>query len=641
MWLPHGPVVTQQPLASPPPSDHSEKPAPVQATTTNETLTLEVQEKTVQVSKNLIDTFESSISNSEDSTNYSEKSKSDSRSDSEKCEEVSDLSYSRSSHISAIEKERHITDKFNGILYHVIPTYNQIAVMFSTKGLYSQFIVSLEKELHSKSPNKEKPRYETHLNGQKCIISCDQSESSIAVTGPGRSLWRETTFLRVSLRLFNYFASDNIEEISNEHDRQGLTSTPADQLRHKTQTNILMSPIPMFEPTQNVNYEELNKQVNTLSEVVKTLQGQINKIQDFMSELSKKVDNKQQCKDSTKASEQEESAILLQGTEVGAETMRNLFEEKEPPVFPGTSSYSAAAALNIENNQNKAVDQQQTNTNRTRSKNSQNGQFKPVNKASDKPIKPVISRRPTASKTLLIGDSILSGINKKGLNKNVECHSISGATVDTLIDKIQIYDLKCFDNIVIYVAGNDCADMNSDWDFEIIEEKYDQLLNQIRDKNADINLYLCSLCPRVDTLVKDVNDMIKRQCEDHQGTLIDVHKAFYNKRNQLKVHFYQPRDNIHLAASGTRGLLGAINSYIDIVENFKTSALNGGSSQYQSYQQGKKQYRLNQPSNDNNVERCFKCGLTNHKTHQCFHKKQVQCFLCKFYGHKDSICWNQ
>ena len=126
----------------------------------------------------------------------------------------------------------------------------------------------------------------------------------------------------------------------------------------------------------------------------------------------------------------------------------------------------------------------------------------------------------------------------------------------TLVDKIQIYDLKCFDNIVIYVAGNDCADMNSDWDFEIIEEKYDQLLNQIRDKNADINLYLCSLCPRVDTLVKDVNDMIKRQCEDHQGTLIDVHKAFYNKRNQLKVHFYQPRDNIHLAASGTSGERG-------------------------------------------------------------------------------------
>ena len=45
----------------------------------------------------------------------------------------------------------------------------------------------------------------------------------------------------------------------------------------------------MFKPIQNVNYEELNRQVNTLSDVVKTLQGQISKIQDFMSELNKQL----------------------------------------------------------------------------------------------------------------------------------------------------------------------------------------------------------------------------------------------------------------------------------------------------------------------------------------------------------------
>ena len=273
----------------------------------------------------------------------------------------------------------------------------------------------------------------------------------------------------------------------------------------------------------------------------------------------------------------------------------------------------------------------QKETNKTR-----NGHKKP-----DKPIQPIINPRPTASKTLLIGDSILSGINKKGLNKNVECHSISGATIETIIDKIQIYDLNCFDNIIIYVAGNDCANKNSEWDYEIIEEKYDQLINHIRNKNAGINLYLCGLCPRVDTLVKDVNEMIKRLCEHHQGTFVDVHKAFYNKRSQLKVHFYQPRDNIHLAASGTRALLGAINSHIDIVVNFKTCAHNLGASQYKYTRRGNKQDGLNLDYNDKNAERCFKCGLTNHKTHQCFHKNQVQCFSCKFYGHKDTICWNQ
>ena len=92
----------------------------------------------------------------------------------------------------------------------------------------------------------------------------------------------------------------------------------------------------MFKPIQNVNYEESNRQVNTLSDVVKTLQGQISKIQDFMSELNKKVDNKNQCKDSTKATEQEKSVIMIPDTDVGAELMYNLFKKNEPPVFPGT-----------------------------------------------------------------------------------------------------------------------------------------------------------------------------------------------------------------------------------------------------------------------------------------------------------------
>ena len=170
-----------------------------------------------------------------------------------------------------------------------------------------------------------------------------------------------------------------------------------------------------------------------------------------MNELCKKVDNIQQGKDSTETSEQEESVIMLsENTEVGAE---NLFNEKELLVFPGTFSYSAAAATNVENHQNKGeVDKYKS---RNGSKNFQNHQSQPVNKSTDKPIKTIISRRPTASETLLIDDFVLSGIHKKGLNKNVECHLISGATAEILMDKIQTFDLKCFEsfeNIIIYFA---------------------------------------------------------------------------------------------------------------------------------------------------------------------------------------------
>ena len=46
---------------------------------------------------------------------------------------------------------------------------------------------------------------------------------------------------------------------------------------------------------------------------------------------------------------------MIPDTEVGAESMYNLFNEKEPPVFPGTFSYNAAAASNSEHNQIKTV----------------------------------------------------------------------------------------------------------------------------------------------------------------------------------------------------------------------------------------------------------------------------------------------
>ena len=65
-----------------------------------------------------------------------------------------------------------------------------------------------------------------------------------------------------------------------------------------------------------------------------------------------------------------------------------------------------------------------------------------------------------------------------------------------------------------------------------------------RDRSEESKIYLCSICPCGDTSVDDVNDMIKRQCDFHEGMFINLNNAFYNKRHQLKSHFYS-QDNIH------------------------------------------------------------------------------------------------
>lgn len=67
------------------------------------------------------------------------------------------------------------------------------------------------------------------------------------------------------------------------------------------------------------------------------------------------------------------------------------------------------------------------------------------------------NRQSQQSKTLIIGDSIIKGFNERGLKKNVLCNGISGASVDNVVDQIQLYDLQNFSTIIVNVGGNDLA----------------------------------------------------------------------------------------------------------------------------------------------------------------------------------------
>ena len=62
---------------------------------------------------------------------------------------------------------------------------------------------------------------------------------------------------------------------------------------------------------------------------------------------------------------------------------------------------------------------------------------------------PRIQRR-EASKILIMGDSILDRINKKGDKNKVEVLHYPGAKIDTVCDKIKLFDLAKFMHVVLY-----------------------------------------------------------------------------------------------------------------------------------------------------------------------------------------------
>ena len=112
------------------------------------------------------------------------------------------------------------------------------------------------------------------------------------------------------------------------------------------------------------------------------------------------------------------------------------------------------------------------------------------NKQNDKHEKNVKNKQSDIpdhnARTLIIGDSIISGINKKRLMSGVECQPVPGATVDSVFDKLQIFYLTKFDNLVVYVGGNDSSRQS---DIEHFEHKYEQLVSLVREKKCNCNIY--------------------------------------------------------------------------------------------------------------------------------------------------------
>ena len=142
----------------------------------------------------------------------------------------------------------------------------------------------------------------------------------------------------------------------------------------------------------------------------------------------------------------------------------------------------------------------------------------------------------STKRTLLIGDSILSPINLKGIVKGVPKHSKSGAKIRDIVEDITSYNIKSFRAVVLSVGGNDAS---SNTDIELFEEKYDQIISLVKTGNRDCKLYLCCISPRGDADVRNYNVCIGRLAtywEKHNVTLIEESESFFYGKDGLPLH---------------------------------------------------------------------------------------------------------
>ena len=495
-------------------------------------------------------------------------------------------------------------------------------------------------------------------------------------------------FSRLAIRLYQQYTRETDDDINQTLSQ---TSTPAPE-KDLAPPPPAVSPVKFTETTESIQQmpliQSISSQVEELTKISKFLQEQL-------TSVNSKIDLLLNSSPESKSDETKLQSVSVTSIN-DVSTFVTLDETKEDSkLTPGGDTYSHVLSKNIGKPEvtEKSVNRKENEKHQS-FKNGKVKQGHSTNQTSNKNTNQRfiqtgmhnMGQTQDTSRTLLIGDSILNGINKKGLTNYVECHSIPGATIDTIIDKLQIYDLKKIANIIVYVGGNNASNKT---DPEYFEEKYKQLITSVKNSNSNSKIFLCTSCPRGDTDITEVNEVIMRLCQTNELTCIDTNADFYDKRNQLRHHFFKPRDNIHLSRSGTKRLLGTINQHLCVVDNFEkcvyNTQLTKNSTQSRKDQtsQHMREFRQREISNAQTehrpisynhnsqnlgqherpaftevpygrhsqprqqtertqFERCMKCGLSNHTTFECKHQKQVRCFKCHCYGHKDSsgLCWD-
>ena len=616
------------------------------------------------------------------------------------------------SELSSLEANMSIGDKFEGTLYHVLPSVSKVNIKFSIPVLFNNFIQLLEKEFVSPKWTVDNTfSVSSHIQGRKVTITVYESERTIEVSGPGHKLWKDIAFKRISTTLFARFLQNCgidlqgsiTNSVTNMTIPPQMASTPMISKPWLAPAQVLPTPEPasvnpgptetqvsipsgMFStplssrpvqasvPVQpqsvptasSMNQGPIESQMSSILEALAFHSSMINSLRDQLTTLSSELVRLRE--------HVTKKDLNPEANEVHADTTSANVLQRTISVSSINSSASDHSTSTPQKSQEPpAVNVEQEGSKKIPWKT----KIKPNKLPATNPqSRPRQRRQFQQSKILIIGDSIIKGINERGLKNNVLCHGISGGSVDNVVDQIQLYDLQNFSTIIVHVGGNDISD---DRDPEVLEDKFDQLFVHIRNKNPDCKIIACTICPRGDCTVSDFNNLLSSLCKEHGIQVVQMEERFCNTDSYPVLRYYKS-DHIHLSRSGVRRLLDAIEKTckdVSLVDNYehcafgRVSAADKQTTQGQSSQSGSKRQdqhtewrrqpqrnqrgyqqgnqrrnqrgnqRPNQPSGLSRNQNCMKCGESNHSTFDCRHKEQIKCYLCGFYGHKQLNCPNQ
>ena len=167
----------------------------------------------------------------------------------------------------------------------------------------------------------------------------------------------------------------------------------------------------------------------------------------------------------------------------------------------------------------------------------------------------------TKSKILIIGDSVVKGIEPRGLDAKVDRATCPGAIIPDIGNQVSQMDMNQYSNVIVYVGGNDVSAGKA------TGASGAELLRLTRYiQNKDCRVFLCTMAPRRDADVSQYNDVVREICVKTGADLINTYQSFVYGDGSSVRHYFT-RDGIHLNRNGSQTLVRVLNKHIQIVKN--------------------------------------------------------------------------
>ena len=413
-----------------------------------------------------------------------------------------------------LETDCHVSDPFQGIFYHMMPLQDTTSILFYNKPILDNILTVLSKQFRFPSEVTKKFQIKTHVDHNKCILRIDKTIMSICASGPGHALWKEKCFRNLAEIIFKTFVEEtntllNTNRVSDIlSTSQNSTHIPEDNeviINETVEEPVTEPPAgPVTQQPEQVAFTHQNdtpviRRISILMDMISTMQGEINRLTKEVNELVRLHAVEQslyRTVDETNAS----SPSLNQafGNKAAQEEVP-MNDEAVTLKTPSSNFPSPVSELpDLQTRQYSEV--LRTSTPRDPSNETPHRPL-PAPRRTLQPHVPSSSPKPAprtkqnsnSNQILLIGDSLISSVNPKGLAPNVIKNGISGGNIDKVSTQMKVYDLKKFSHVVLYVGGNDAS---SGSDIEYFKEMYDQMIQYVKESNNQCKIILCSSCPR-------------------------------------------------------------------------------------------------------------------------------------------------